>query len=143
MLKNPQATAGDVLQHSQNCVASFLRTGSFGGGHASGEMRLRGRVSRAESAPLLRFRAAHRAPHRHNLSQRQLFGLHTNIIQQREYERWSKLLSGVFSWPGIGILPERDESPLIISGRSALHGGDISRVYACFFRLQKAAQDFS
>src|ERR1700691_5593958 len=96
MLKeDAKATALNVFQDSQNRSASILRSGSLGGGQASGDMRLCGRMSCAESAPLLRFRAAHRTTNRQDLSRRELLGLHTYIIQRRQLERWSILLSGI------------------------------------------------
>ena len=62
MLKeNAKAAARRVLQDSQERFTRILRSGSFGGGYTASEMRLGGRVSRAESAPLLRLRSAHRA----------------------------------------------------------------------------------
>jgi hypothetical protein len=85
--ENSKATALNVLQNSQNCLASVARTGSFGSGHASGEMRLGGWVSRTQSASLLRFRAAHGAANRQYLSQCEFLGLHTNIIERQSYER--------------------------------------------------------
>src|SRR6202050_255166 len=104
MLKeDAKATALNVFQDSQNRSASILRSGSLGGGQTSGEMRLGGRMSCAESASLFRFRAAHRTTNRQDLSRRKLLGLHTYIIQPRRLERWSILLSGVCNRPRIGI----------------------------------------
>ena len=62
MLKeNAKAAARSFLQDSQERLTRILRSGSLGGGYTAGEMRLGGRVSCAESAPLLRLRPAHRA----------------------------------------------------------------------------------
>jgi hypothetical protein len=77
-----KATTRKFLQDSQSRLAKVLRAGNFGGGQ-TGEMCLGGRVSCAESAPLLWFRPAHRATDGHYLSQREIFGLHTDIIQHR------------------------------------------------------------
>ena len=64
MLKDDtKSAARNFLQDSQSRLAKGLRAGSLGGGQTSGEMRLGGWVSRAESALLFRFRPAHRATH--------------------------------------------------------------------------------
>ena len=93
MLKDDtKSAARNFLQDSQSRLAKGLRAGSLGGGQTSGEMRLGGWVSRAESALLFRFRPAHGAANRQNAPQRQLLGFHTNIIQHPQLERWSILL---------------------------------------------------
>jgi hypothetical protein len=71
-----------ALQDSHSRLAKALMAGNFGGGQ-TGEMCLGGRVSCAESALLLWFRPAHRATDGQYLPQREVFGLHTNIIQYR------------------------------------------------------------
>jgi hypothetical protein len=68
-----------VLQDSHSRLAKALRAGNFGGGQ-TGEMCLGGWVSGAESALLLWFRPAHRAADGQYLPQREVIGLHTNII---------------------------------------------------------------
>jgi hypothetical protein len=80
--KNEAKGPGKFLQDSQSRLAKVLRAGNFGGGQ-TGEMCLGGRVSCAESALLLWFRPAHRATDGQYLPQREVFGLHTNIIQYR------------------------------------------------------------
>ena len=70
------------LQDSHSRLAKALMASNFGGGQ-TGEMCLGGRVSGAERALLLWFRPAHRATDGHYLSQREIFGLHTDIIQHR------------------------------------------------------------
>jgi hypothetical protein len=67
---------------SQSRLAKVLRAGNPGGGQ-TGEMGLGGWVSCAESALLLWFRPARRTTDGQYLSQREVFGLHTNIIQHR------------------------------------------------------------
>ena len=80
--KEAKATTRKFLQRSQSPLAKVLRADKFGGCQ-TGEMCLGGRVSCAESAFLLWFRPAHRATDGQYLSQREVFGLHTNIIQHR------------------------------------------------------------
>jgi hypothetical protein len=70
------------LQDSHSRLAKALMAGDFGGGQ-TGDMCLGRRVSCTERALLLWFRPAHRATDRHYLPQREIFGLHTNIIQHR------------------------------------------------------------
>ena len=81
--KDAKAAARNFLQDSHNCFARVLSAGSLGGGQTSGEMRLGGRVSCAKRALLFWFRPAHRATDGQYLSQREVFGLHPNIIQHR------------------------------------------------------------
>jgi hypothetical protein len=57
--KDAKTAARNFLQDSQSRLGNVLRPGSFGGGYTSGEMRLGGRVSRAESALFFRLCAAH------------------------------------------------------------------------------------
>jgi hypothetical protein len=104
MLKeDAKSAARNFLQDSQNCLAGVLREGSLGGGHTSGEMRLGRRVSRAESALLFRFRPAHGATNRQYLSQRELIGLHTYIIDIANLKRWSIVPLRVSIGPKMGI----------------------------------------
>jgi hypothetical protein len=57
-------------------------------------MRLEGWMSGAEFAFLFRTSAALGAGHGQDLSQRELFGFHCDIIQHGQFESWSILLGG-------------------------------------------------
>jgi len=80
------------LQHSQPRLTSTLRRRSLGRSQVPVEMRLDRRMPRAQRALLFRLSSAPRATHRQYASQRQFLGLHNNIIQHREWDRWSILL---------------------------------------------------
>jgi hypothetical protein len=55
-------------------------------------MSFGGRMSRAESAGLLRFSPAHGAADGQYVPHRELRDFHTSIIQHREFKNWSILL---------------------------------------------------
>jgi hypothetical protein len=65
---------------------------NLGGRQSAGEMRLYGRMSRAKRALFFWLRPARWATNGQYLSQRQVFGLHTDIVQHRQLKRWSILL---------------------------------------------------
>jgi hypothetical protein len=104
MLKeDAKSAARDFLQDSQSRLANVLRAGSLGGRQTSGEMCLRGGVSRAESALLFRLRPAHGATDRQYVSQRELIGFHTYIIDIANLKRWSIVPLSVSIGPKTGI----------------------------------------
>jgi hypothetical protein len=75
--KDAKSAARNALQNSQRRLARILRARNFGCGQTSGEMRLGGRVSCAERAPLLRQCPAHRATDGQYMAQREGFRLHS------------------------------------------------------------------
>jgi hypothetical protein len=91
--KYPKTSAGECLHDAQRRLAGVFWAGNLGSGHCTGEMGLDTRVPRAQRALLFRFSSARWALHGQNLSQRQIFGFHENIIRHRQLERWSILLS--------------------------------------------------
>jgi hypothetical protein len=85
--KEAKPSTGKRHQGSQHDLASVFRTRNLGGGKVSVEMRLEGWMSGAELAFLFRTSAAPGAGHGQDLSQRKLFGLHSDIIQHGQFER--------------------------------------------------------
>jgi hypothetical protein len=92
--KEAKPTTGKRHQGSQNGLARVFRTRNFGGGEVSVEMRLEGWMACAELAFLFRTSAALGAGRGQDLSERELFGFHYDIIQHGQFESWSILLGG-------------------------------------------------
>ena len=92
--KDAKPTAGNCLEHPQSRLARVFRSGNFGCGQFSINMRLSGRMSCAQRALLFWFGSAAWASNGQYASQRELFGFHCNIIQHRQLDLSSILLFG-------------------------------------------------
>ena len=85
-------TSRDLLQDSHRGLHEVFRARDLGGRLLAGEMRFCRGLSRGEGALFFRFGPAHRATHRQDVTQWELFRVHVNSIQHRQAEKWSIVL---------------------------------------------------
>jgi len=78
--KNAKTSTGSSLQHSPESQTGILGAGNLGGCQVAVEMRLVGRMSRAQRALLFGFSPAHRAAYGQSVLQSEFLGFHNNII---------------------------------------------------------------
>src|SRR5579863_3654279 len=97
--KNAKTAACSCLQAMPHSQTGSFRPGNLGCGHVPVEMRLLGRMSRAERALLFGFSPAHWATNGQSVPQRELFRIHSNIIQHRPPDKWSILLLSILTDP--------------------------------------------
>ena len=90
-------TSRNLLQNSHRGLHKVFRARDLGGRLLAGEMRFRRGLSGGEGALFLRFGPAHRATHRQDVTQCELFRVHINSIQHRQAEKWSIVLFVGFS----------------------------------------------
>jgi hypothetical protein len=78
--KNAKTAAGSCYKDIPGSQTGSFRAGNLGGGQVPVEMRLVGRMSRAQRALLFGFSPAHRASYGQSVPQSECFRVHSNII---------------------------------------------------------------